>query len=1341
MHFLSVPRLRKCPSCLLATVLIVICLPARAYNLRQISHAEGLTNNAVLDILPEKEGYMWVGTCDGLSVYYGQRVSPVTFTDGKVLEGTLVEQLVDAAGETWARTAYGLYHWKSRTGILELFVQFSGKYHITDGYDGTLLVLDKEMKYLFYDSASKAFKPIDIMAEDPDPAGFGLTAHYFWQAGKNGVYRYLSTHSNASGEEALAVRKTGECLSPTPIISCVRDAGDYFLTDVNGDLYHYDFENGRSSFLISLSRQIQSRGNVTGVVEWKGQMYISFSNNGLIRCFRNGNGEWEVENLGLNVGIFRLLRDPSDRNLWIATDGQGIYKYWESEYIVRTHLSEDIDKSIGQPVRVLHRDRSGDLWVGTKGSGLIRIKDKSGTPGQASLYLSGSSPLTDNAVFAFEESRLGGFWIGTDGGLNFYNERSGSLEQVSYPGTIRYVHALKEAGDSLWISTVGRGVFLARFHRGGGRICLTDVRQYTLDGGDPSSNYFFSQCMDSSGIMWFCNRGKGLFRYENGSLVSVPFASSVEYPSVNDVFCMIEYRGMRWIGTGNGLICVDKEGRELRFSKADGLPSNTMHALGIDQENGIWVSTNGGLVRLDADMYSMETYGHNKGIPVIEYSDGAVLMDGGTLYFGGVNGWAEVHRNERYLPDDEWVPNIHFASMTVGDRQENLYVLFNRSGTFNPRIDLSSHERTLSIGFYLDDEVFPEDYDFYYLLDGWSLYNRIPLGQEHMVLLTNLKAGDHRLVVLARNQITGQETVSTEILIRRRPSLTESMPFRLAGFILLAALLVYFVLALFRRAHRLRESEVEQLRRQQKDALYEEKLAFFTNVTHEFKTPLSLIYVPCEQLLAYEHSDDFIRRQALKIKDNSARLNILIQEIIDYRRLETQHEQVHLQEIDVSELSRNICDYFSDLQVRNKLILEENIQPGIRWNTDTRCFARIQTNLITNALKYTPEGGTIRVGLDTVDDKLRLRVYNSGKGIAPEDRERIFNRYQILQNVEESRIGSITSRNGLGLSICRSTAELLGAGINVESVVGEYAEFIVLFPLLPLSPVAEDGEQEVTDLRDLIPDLQNMVPLRGDDGDDSGKLPRILAVDDRPEMLQLLTEALDEYHVVTALNAESAWEMIRQDPPELIISDIMMPGISGLELIRRVKQNKHTMHIPVIILSAKNTVEERVEGLDAGADVYLGKPFSIKELRSTIQRLLDKKDQMKEYYSTSASAFSYTDGELVSVEDKAFINEVNDYLVKAIPEGEVTVESLAEALHISTRNLYRKFKSLGLLPPNEYVREQKLLQAAKMLRTTNLTIQEIIYDCGFNNRAHFYKEFNKRYGMTPKEYRTQNRTK
>ena len=1309
---------------------MAICLPARAYNLRQISHAEGLTNNAVLDILPEKDGFMWVGTCDGLSIYCNQRVSPVNFTDGKVLEGTLVEQLVDAAGETWARTAYGLYHWSVRTGHLELFARFSGKYHITDGYDGTLLVLDNEMEYLFYDSASRTFKPIGIVAGDPNPAGFGLTPHYFWQAGKNGVYRYLRTHSNSSGEEALSVQETGECLSPFPIISCVRDVDDYFLTDGNGDLYHYDFENGRSSFLISLSRQIQGRGNVTGVVEWKGQMYISFSNNGLIRCFRNGNGEWELEDLGLNVGIFRLSRDPSDRNIWIATDGQGIYKYWESEYLVRTRLSEDIDKSIGQPLRAFYRDRSGDLWIGTKGSGLIRIRNNSGAPGQTSLYLSGSSPLTDNSVFAFGESSLGGFWIGTDGGLNFYNERTGSLEQVSCPGTIRYVHALKEAGDSLWISTVAQGVFLARFHRGGGRISLTDVRQYTLHDGDPSSNYFFSHCMDSSGAMWFCNRGEGLFRYENGSLVSVPLASSVEYPSVNDVFCMTESRSVRWIGTGNGLIRVDEEGGELRLSKADGLPNNTIHALGIDQENGIWVSTNGGLVRIDADMRSMEVYGHNKGIPVIEYSDGAVLTDGGTLYFGGVNGWVEVQRNEHYLPDDEWTPNIRFSSMTVGDRQENLYVLFKRNGTFEPRIDLSSHERTLSIGFYIDDEVFPEDYDFYYLLDGRSVHDRIPLGQDHLVSLTNLDAGDHRLVVLARNQITGQETASTEILIRRRPSLTESMLFRLAGFILLAALFVYFVLAMFRRTRRL-----------QKDALYEEKLAFFTNVTHEFKTPLSLIYVPCEQLLAYEHSDDFIRRQAFKIKDNAARLNILIQEIIDYRRLETHHEQVHLQEIDVSELSRNICNYFSDLQSRNKLILEENIQPGIRWNMDTRCFARIQTNLITNALKYTPEGGTIRVGLDTVDAKLRLRVYNSGKGIAPEDRERIFNRHQILQNVEESRIGSITSRNGLGLNICRSTAELLGASINVESVVGEYAEFIVLFPLLPLSPVADDGVQEVTDLRELIPDLQNMVPLRADDGDDSGKLPRILAVDDRPEMLQLLSEALHEYHVVTALNAESAWEIIRQDPPELIISDIMMPGISGLELIRRVKQNKHTMHIPVIILSAKNTVEERVEGLDAGADAYLGKPFSIKELRSTIQRLLDKKDQMKEYYSTSASAFSYADGELVSVEDRAFINEVNDYLVKAIPEGEVTVECMAEALHISTRNLYRKFKSLGLLPPNEYIREQKLLQAAKMLRTTNLTIQEIIYDCGFNNRAHFYKEFNKRYGMTPKDYRTQNRTK
>jgi len=841
--------------------------------------------------------------------------------------------------------------------------------------------------------------------------------------------------------------------------------------------------------------------------------------------------------------------------------------------------------------------------------------------------------------------------------------------------------------------------------------------------------------------MWFCNRGHGLFRYEAGRLVSVPLASSREYPSVNDVFCMTESRGMRWIGTGNGLICVDEQGRERRFSKADGLPSNTVHALGINREDNIWVSTNGGLVRLEVDTHNIESYGYNKGIPVIEYSDGAVLADGGTLYFGGVNGWVEVQPNERYSSDDEWIPKIHFSSMTVGEKHENLFVLFNRDGVFNPRIDLNRNERMLSLEFYVDDEIFSEDYIFYYQLDSRSPYDLIPLGQRKMVSLSNLAAGEHKLYILGRNRFTGTETLSPEILIRRRPSLTESFLFRLTLIILLAVLLTVSAWALLRRSRREREAALEQMRRQQKDALYEEKLAFFTNVTHEFKTPLSLIYVPCEQLLAYERSDEFIQRQANKIRDNAVRLNSLIQEIIDYRRLETKHVQIHVQEIDISELSHNICDYFSDLLFRNKLSLEENIRPGIRWNSDNRCFARIQTNLITNAIKYTPEGGTIRVGLDTVDDKLRLRVYNTGKGIAPEDREKIFNRYQILQDVEESRISSITSRNGLGLNICKSAADLLGASIEVESTVGEYAEFIVLFPGLPLDPESMAGQQEVTDLRELIPDLQNMIPIHHDDRDDAGKLPRILAVDDRPEMLQLFTEALDEYNVVTALNADSAWEKIRQDSPDLIISDIMMPGTSGLDMIRQVKRNKHTMHIPVIIISAKNTVEERVEGLDAGADAYIGKPFSIKELRSTIQRLLSKTDQMKEYYSSSASAFSYTEGELMSVEDKDFIAQVNGYLEHAISEGEVTVDSMAEALHLSTRNLYRKFKALGLMPPNEHIREHKLLQAAKRLRTTSMTVQEIIYDCGFNNRAHFYKEFNKRFGMTPKDYRTQYRTK
>jgi len=386
-----------------------------------------------------------------------------------------------------------------------------------------------------------------------------------------------------------------------------------------------------------------------------------------------------------------------------------------------------------------------------------------------------------------------------------------------------------------------------------------------------------------------------------------------------------------------------------------------------------------------------------------------------------------------------------------------------------------------------------------------------------------------------------------------------------------------------------------------------------------------------------------------------------------------------------------------------------------------------------------------------------LSVYNTGRGIKKADMNRIFNRYSVLDNIEENATRGLSARNGLGLAICQTMTELLKGTIEIKSEVNEYAEFIVSLPKLEAN---SDEEQHVTP--NIPSEMLSLsarpatggtadtasaaIPCPTDEGrnikeDDSDNRPRILVIDDNPDILTLLYDSLPEFNVITAPAADKGLEIVRNGNISLIITDIMMPGIDGLELTRQIKQDPYTRHIPLIILSSRNATDDKISGLESGADAYIPKPFTLSYLRAVIVRLMRGKNEMAEYYNTASSAYKYHNGQIVDKEVTRFVDQLNTYIDSNIDSDELSTESLAAHMQTSTRNLYRKMKELDLLPPNDYIKEHRMSFATKLLVTTNLTIQEIIYRCGFNNRSHFYKEFDKRHGMTPKDYRQKHKTK
>lgn len=1337
----------------------------KAQNLRQLLNEDGLASSAVMCMHQSANGVLWLGTLDGLNIHYGMKVErPGGTSAGLNLEGYIIERIIGSDEHTlWVQTGYGLKMIDTEAGKMADFPQFTGLYMLRDAGLGRAVVLDtKHQLYLYQPSDSAFVRVAYSIAAGEEVVDLGGTEDFFWTAGTEGVYRYNWSAADTGGyrlDQAV-------CLTDDPVKYCTvtSEAEILYVIDRKNRLYRLDIRRNEKTFILELGEEADRRGIPSGIVEKKGAYFVSFKVGGVLKYeYDMLSQAWTQTDLGIRSGVFGMMKDKFQDIVWVASDGQGLFAYWDSEYNIRSYRYSDFSHILGKPVRALFVDDKDWLWIGTKGEGLLGIdrSDKQKDIYQCSrrLLTTANSLLEDNSVYALSSSSYNGFWVGTEEGINFFDYATRSLKRVSCSRQIAYVHSLQEAGDSvLWIATVGTGVFKARIRKAGGDVRLEDVRHFDIDGGVFSSNYFFAMHYASDGELWLGNRGHGVFRMVSGGLEPVKWPDKLRSHLQNDVFALCKNGDVLWAGTSYGLVGLADDGKTWFIDKAHGLPNNIVHSMQVDSEGNVWVATNNGIARLETDKHEVKSYGLDDGLQISEFSDGASLHTDSILYFGGVNGWVEISRNPYYTAVDEYIPPLYFSGLKKYGKDMNVSLLaqMGRLVKSSPKVELEHDENVFAVEVAVMDFINLGDYTYMYKIDSQDKGNWIDNGASDVLSFVQMPPGDYMLYVKYRSHTTGFESEAICMEIHIKPLWWQSTFMKCVYWLLLIAGTGYLVMFQYRRTKRKHVYAFQQLEQQHKEELYEEKLRFFTNITHEFSTPLTLIYSPCERILAHEGTDDYVRKYVMLIKKHTERLYRLIQEIIDYRRIETRHQQLNLEHYNLSEYMNDCCAGFADLAEKNQIELMSDIEEDVYWNMDRRCFPKIVDNLLSNAIKYTPHGGTVKVSLaKSAEAEIQIKVYNTGKGIREEDRMRIFNRYSVLDEVEENASNGL-SRNGLGMAICHSIVGLLGGNVRVNSEVGQFAEFVVTLPLLPLP---EGGTETVT--KELVPlGIQNEeiarqeasavteIPAETEAGlSDTGYVtlaseehPLILVVDDNKDVLFLLGEVLSHsYEVKTARNAEEALELLRTVTPHLIITDVMMSGMDGMVLTKMIKQNKHARQIPLVILSARNTDEAKAEGLRIGADAYVGKPFNVQYLLAVVARLIENRRSMQEYYNTSACSFEYLEGHLVKQEDKDFVYRLNEVIEKNLQNNTLTAEAIAEALHISVRSLYRKLKELDLPSPRDYAREWKMKKAVKLLLTTGMSVQEVMYECGFNNRAHFYKDFGKRYGMTPKEFRNQHR--
>ncbi|MDR2473251.1 MAG: response regulator [Tannerella sp.] len=1317
---------------ILTLILILYTSTGNAYNLRQISSRDGLSNSSVYCLFQDSRRYLWLGSFDGLNRYDGRYINiyKPDINNCNSLSSNVIRNITETENNyLWISTKWGLNKLALRENIImEYYNEFKDDSHIARDSRDNLFVMGKTGQMSVYDKERNMFidLPVNPDIRCENVSRFFIDHNNIIFIVHDGVIEKYSVTENYN------ILRQPNYEHPHPVEYANYDKGRLLFSDSKGDLWIDNPQ--RKVFVRNIRTLINDNGDISSIIMDGADIFVGFRTNGLFRL--DAQNQYEPEHIGINCGVFSLLKDNNQDIIWIGTDGQGVYTYTKDSYTFTSLNLFQLPVIKQRPVRAVCTDSDDNLWLGTKDNGVIRIinHSSSGHYGVENVrHYTESDGLSNNAVYAFCRSvRNNVMWIASDGpALNYYSYEDNKISSLVNHTALSFsnIHSIFEASDTiLWVGT-GNTLTKINIRRKGSYLETTGVRRYDFDvKNNQIYNLIYSLVPENDTIIWIGMRGNGIIRFNSttGNYRLIAFDERNIAP-MNDILCIHrDSRNVLWLGSSYGLtrfeMLPDGSYNYKNYNENDGLPNNTIHGILESNDGELWISSNTGIILFDPNKESFRSFNHKTGLKIIEFSDNAWFADttGNKFYFGGVDGIVEIRSEKSRIKN--YIPDILFSKLRIFNKEYNIN---DFKYDDNQGIKLKYNQNFFAVSFIAMDFVNGENSRYYYKLDNFSdIWMDAPANE---ALFTNIPPGNYRLRIRYDNGLVNTElSLAVTVLPPWYATVMARIVYALLA--LGAAFLVYLYLKM--KYERKKQDMTRQLDAKYREEVYEGKLRFFTNISHEFCTPLTLIYGPCERLLAREGDNPLIKKYVTIIKNNAERLNNLIEEVIDFRRMETGNKTLNIENVNISALLSDISVSFNELAEHNEVDFEILFEPDICWNTDASCFEKVINNLISNAFKYTPPNGKISVTADKVDNMLIIKVYNTGKGIRQDDIPLLFNRYSVMDNIKENFVKGLSSRNGLGLAICRNAVELLGGVITVESEPDNFARFIVAIPNgrpLELNCFASGSIAQQSNSSNSSNNSNN--------SNDESK-SQIIIIDDNRELLWMMREILsDEYEVFTADDGEKGLQLLMQSEPDIIITDIMMPNLDGITLTRQIKQNPHTMHIPLIILSAKNTTDDKIEGLESGADAYVAKPFEPDFLKAVIKRLMNARKTIHDYYNSSAVAYKFDNGRLLAKEDIAFLTKAAKIITDNIDNSEFATDDLAASLQVSLRNLYRRFKDLKQPSPNDFIKEIRLKHVATMLVTTDLTVQEIMYAAGFNNRSHFNREFFKHYNQTPKQYR------
>lgn len=1290
------------------------------YYFKTLDIQDGLSQNTVNAILQDKQGFMWFGTKDGLNRFDGLSFR-IFKKENSALGNNFITALhEDKEGNIWVGTDAGVYVYNP---LLEDFTVFD---RVSDTGD----MISRAVTRIESDEDSDIWISVDYQ---------GLF-HF------DRVQDRLINCLHRDKRKNQLANVTRFWFEEKLCWVSLYDDNLYYTKDNFKTLFPFQDSEGKEPFKDDIiNTWIMGPHNCWYIGSSNGLTEINLTT-GRVRRLLN----YYVRDLGFK----------SDKELWVGTES-GLYIYdLEKGEIAHLTVSNGNDSYAlaDNAIYSLCRDNEGGMWIGSYFGG-VNYYPRQWT------YFEKFYPRDDIKNFGrrvreFCESNDGTVWIGTeDKGLFHFYPESGKIEKFSHPAIYQNVHGLCLDGDDLWVGTFSGG--LSRID-----LLTKQVRHYQKDISPNSldANNVFSICKttsgdlwigttsgllrynrdtddftrmpelanmfvykileDFSGNLWLATYSNGVFRYDVNKKEWKNFifhkndSTSLPYDKVISI-CEDSRKRLWFMTQGAGFCRFNPENESFtRFDMSKGFPSNIIYRMVEDNRGNLWLTTNNGLVCFNPETDDKRVYTTANGLLSNQFNYQSGYKDKmGRIYLGSINGF--ITFDPSTFVENTFVPPVVITDfflfnkrMQIGSKDSPL----KESIVFSDEVELESDQNSFSLHAAALGYQAPEMNQLVYKMEGFDKewYN---VGRNSVINYSNLPYGTYIFHLRGSNS-DGKWNEKERILkIHILP------PFYLSGwvyfiYLLLGILSVVGIIYYFRKRNEQKHQQaMEKFEREKERELYTAKIDFFTNVAHEIRTPLTLIKSPLENVLVSPNVSADIRDDLEIMNLNTTRLLDLVNQLLDFRKTETRGFQLNFVECNISDILQQIYMRFTPLARQKKLEFVIECSESIYASIDREALTKIISNLFTNAIKYSETYIHVRLWME--DTCWFLSVCNDGNVIPMEMREEIFKPFIQYKDGFSRKV----SGTGIGLALARSLAELHEGNLIMDDSQKQNC-FILSLPVKHEHTIAI-SKSEIKLKED---------PKEEDPGQLQQK-PRytVLIVEDNVEMLAFVVRQLSPvYQILTATNGVEALKVLEGHTVNLIVSDIMMPEMDGLELCDRIKSDLDYSHIPIVLLTAKTTLQSKIDGLKSGADAYIEKPFSVEYLKVSVANLLSNHEKL--HAAFAHSPFIQTNSMAMTKADETFLKTLNEVIVANMQNPDFCLDDMASLLNMSRSSLNRKIKGVLDMTPNDYIRLERLKKAAQLLREGECKVNEVCYMVGFNTPSYFTKCFQKQFGILPKDF-------